>query len=73
MVLPALPKNATLVSALLSVAHVGLFTKTYANAPTGSKLQLYAYALNGLVSDAAQMTWNHVYGSPAATAAPRTR
>ena len=63
MVLPALPKNATLVSALLSVAHVGLFTKTYANAPTGSKLQLYAYALNGLVGDAAQMTWNHVYGS----------
>lgn len=63
MVLPALPKNATLVSALLSVDHVGLFTKTYANAPTGSKLQLYAYALNGLVGDAAQMTWNDVYGS----------
>ena len=63
MRLPALPKNATLVSALLSVDHVGLFTKTYANAPTGSKLQLYAYALNGLVGDAAQMTWNDVYGS----------
>ncbi len=63
MILPALPKNATLVSALLSVAHVGLFTKTYANAPSGSKLQLYAYALNGLVSDAAQMTWNDIYGS----------